>query len=188
MSFIHIRFLLVAGATALCGLHTLAALAQPQPSESTYIAAQWQPFDVRFHYFGFTTYYSCDGLENRLEQILKELGADQEVRVSVSGCAGFNSIDNMLSARITGRMPAVSDASGETFAAISKAVTLQTHSSGSQVGSGDCELLEQVRDKLLPALKLQAVTDSLRCTPGMTFGSRSLQVRALVVAPATTVP
>jgi hypothetical protein len=61
-----------------------------------------------------------------------------------------------------------------------KEVTLKTRLF-SQSGSGDCELLEQVRDRLLPQLKLKATQDNLTCVPGQAMiGEQRLVVAALV--------
>ncbi|MGD9842658.1 MAG: hypothetical protein AB7F79_05785 [Steroidobacteraceae bacterium] len=188
MSIIRVRRVVGSCLAALFGLQAMTTLAQPIDATAA-VSAQWQSFDLRFNYFGFTTYYSCDGLEDRLEQILKQLGAHEDVRVSVSGCAGFNAVNNALSARIRVRMPMARDATqddshDESFTAISTLVTLQTLSAGSHVGAGDCELLEQVRDQLLPELKLQPLKDTLRCIPGQgQVGSQSLQVMALLAKP-----
>lgn len=173
--------------------YVTAAVAQPNSNVPAHegaaatVTAQWQPYDLRFHYFGFTTYYSCSGLEDRLEQLLKDMGADQDVRVSVSGCFCINDVSNMLTARIRVRMPvtedstssATHDAQGASFSAVSKPVELRSSRSG-QMGSGDCELLEQVRDQLLPALKLQLIKDNLTCLPGQVSFRHVLQVRALI--------
>ncbi len=46
---------------------------------------------------------------------------------------------------------------------------------------GDCELLEQVRDQLLPALQLKIVKDDLHCFPGQeVLANRTMQIAALV--------
>jgi hypothetical protein len=148
-------------------------------------SAVWQPYELNFHYFAAHTYYSCSGLEDRLEDLLQEMGADKDVRATVSGCFGTANIGNMLSARIRLRMPTASgDAASESFPVTTRTVTLKAGGPG-DTGSGDCELLEQVRDQILPALKLQLVKDDLHCIPGVASSpGRSLQVVAMVAAPA----
>lgn len=147
------------------------------------LQASWQSYEVDFPYMGTTTYYSCTGLEDRLEQILKDLGARPDVRVTALGCAG-NDVNRSLSTRIRVSLPSETGAAGaEQFAVIPKQVTLKSHILGG-TGSGDCELLEQVRDRLLPKLKLKAANDDLVCIPGQsTLGVRTLQVSALIPAP-----
>lgn len=174
----------VAGAAgAVMSMGVIPAEAQPNSESgvSQGAPAVWQSYELNFHYFGSTTYYSCSGLEDRLEQILREMGANQDVQVSASGCFGSADIGNMLSARIRVRMPvAPGESQTETFRAASTPVTLRSGSNGS-TGSGDCELLEQVRDQILPALKIQLVKDELRCIPGhANYSGRVLQVMALL--------
>jgi hypothetical protein len=53
-------------------------------------------------------------------------------------------------------------------------------------GSGECELLEAMRNQLLPALKVTVLGDDLHCVPvSASLLSRTLQVQSLSpVAPA----
>jgi hypothetical protein len=141
----------------------------------------WQTYDLDFHYFASGTYYNCSALETRLESMLRQLGAEKTVRATVTGCFGTADVGNMLSARIHVRMPALAgDAPAESFMATTKTVTLKSGRSGDSSG-GDCELLEQVRDQILPALKLQVVKDDLHCIPhSANPPGRSLQVVALL--------
>lgn len=149
------------------------------------VTAQWQDYDLNFHYFGFTSYYTCSGIESKLEELLRELGADPKVRVSATGCFGSNDIGKSISARIKVRMPIQQTAvapsvDGASFKATSKSVVLRS-GRGGDYGSTDCELLEQVRDQLLPALKMKLVKDDLRCIPGQpSLGSRGIEVMALL--------
>ncbi len=147
------------------------------------VTAQWQDYDLQFHYFGLTTYYSCSGFEDRLEQILRELGANPDVRVSVVNCSGLNDISQWQWARIRVRMPTAPAAvAADSFVAASKVISLRVHNSG-QSGSGDCELLEEVRDQLLPALKMELLKDDLHCVPGQASQiGQSLQVKTLIPA------
>jgi hypothetical protein len=170
---------------AVAGAGTASAAASHSSSSASIVnepaAAVWQAYELQFHYFASHTYYSCSGLESRLEAILRELGADKDVRASVTGCFGTADVGNMLNARIKVRMPvAAGDAPAESFLASSKVVTVRGGRQGASM-SGDCELLEQVRDQILPALKLERVKDDLNCIPGAANSpNRSLQVRALL--------
>lgn len=149
------------------------------------VQAQWQPQELTFSFMGLKTAYNCDSLEDRLEQLLQELGARSDVKVRATGCAP-KQVSGMITTRINLNMPVDAGAatgSGPSFTAQRKTVTLAAHSDGRRVGSGDCELLEQVRRQLLPALKLQVVKDELRCFPGAeSLGNRTMEVTALVPA------
>jgi len=165
----------------------LAVAAQADATDKAGVAV-WQPYELDFHYFGTSTYYNCSSLEDRLEGILRELGADKDVRANVTGCFGSANLGKMLNAHINVRMPALTnDTTADAFPVNSKTVSLKSGRSGDALGS-DCELLEQIRDQILPALKLQAVKDDLSCIPGhANYASRSLQVTAWVpdAKPAT---
>lgn len=147
---------------------------------SEVVNAGWQSHELTMHYSSFETWYNCDSFENKLEQILRQLGARDDVKVRTSGCYGNDQVGNMLTSRITVAMPLAGDSSGESFTAGYRTVTLRADQ-GSTAGLGDCELLEQVQRQLLPKLKLQRSGAEVRCTPGNGMNARqSLDVRALV--------
>ncbi len=179
----------LAGALVTLGvLLSQSAISQPggvadSAGAAPEVTAQWQTHELQFHYFGLSTYYTCESLEDQLEQILREVGAHPDVQVRAFGCFGINEISKFQSARVHVRMPAApTQANAESFAATSKVINLRTHSGGSS-GSGSCELLEQVRDQLLPALNIKVVKDDLHCVPRQpSHIGRSLQVQALIAA------
>ena len=176
------KVLAVAAAVVLLAAPYAGAVVQDTATAtggSATVNAQWRSYDLNFRYMGFTTYYSCSGLEDRLKSILIELGADRDVKVTATGCFGPSDFNNMLSARIKVRMPVTEGGEAASFPAVVKDVTLRGDSV--HMGSGDCELLEQVRDQLLPGLELSLVKASLACVPGHVATSRPiLQVKALV--------
>lgn len=168
---------------ASCLLQTGIASTQGPAEQTENVQAQWQPHKLDFQFMGFRTYYSCTSLEDRLEQLLRDLGAKPDVHVSATGCSP-SEISRTITARIRLSMPANAGsavtADNPVFPAQRKTVTLAIHS-GRQIGAGDCELLEQVRDQLLPALQLKIVKDDLHCFPGQeVLGNRTMQVAALV--------
>lgn len=166
------------------GMATLHAQPAGAAEVAQPVSAVWKPYELDFHYFGSTTYYNCSALEDRLEQLLQEMGADKEMRVTVTGCFGPADIGKMLTAHIRVRMPVSGEPQAQSFLVSSKPVTLKAGRSG-QSGASDCELLEQVRDQILPVFKLQLVKDDLGCVPGQaTYSNRSLQVMALLPEPA----
>lgn len=173
-------YILVRGGLALwlaAGVWT-AAQAADKP-----VQASWQSYEVDFPYMGFGAYYSCTGLEDRLEDYLRQLGAQKDVKVMAQGCAGQD-VSNSIWTHIRVSLPTPADAnsadSKDKFPAVQKTVALKTQRYG-ESGSGNCELLEQVRDRLLPKLKLKAVQDDLHCVPKQpNVGVKTLQVAALV--------
>jgi hypothetical protein len=166
-----------------CMLQTGIASAQDPVVAKEHVQAQWQSRELTFHFMGFRTYYSCSAIEDRLEQMLRELGANSDVRVVATGCSPAP-VSSMITARVRLSMPidvgSAATPDSPTFSAQKKVVTLAIHD-GHHVGAGDCELLEQVRDQLLPALKLQIVKDDVHCFPGeAVLGNRTMQIAALV--------
>jgi hypothetical protein len=43
--------------------------------------------EIKFNYQSFNTFYSCDGIEDKLERVLLALGANKDVEVEARGCA-----------------------------------------------------------------------------------------------------
>lgn len=169
-------------------LLTLSAAAQDATKDANAVAAQWQPYRFNFAFMGFSTYYSCSGLEDRLEQILLQLGAKQGVQVNASGCFEPDRVSKMITARVRVSMPieagedagAVSANDATRITAQRKTITLNTQLNG-YAGSGDCELMEQVQYRLLPAIKLKALESNLHCTPGQAMlSNQTLKVSALI--------
>lgn len=175
---------ITSSALALTLAASLTGTAQAGVKQSPDVQAAWKFYEISFPYTSHHTYYSCTGLESRLESILKDLGARKDVRVRASGCV--HDVSGMLTARIKVNLPVAADADTpadqKPFVANSQTITLKSRTQG-EVGAGDCELLEQVRDRLLPKLKMEVVKDNLSCIPGQaTPANYSLQVAALVPA------
>lgn len=171
--------LLAAGSVLQTGI---VAAADPV-KQTENVQAQWQARELNFHFMGFRTYYSCSSLEDRLEQLLRDVGAKSDVRVVASGCSPAE-VSKTITARVRLSMPVdagnAATPSDTTFLAQRKTVTLTTNNAH-QSTSGECELLEQVRDQLLKPLQLKIVNDDVHCFPGQTMvGSRTMQVEALV--------
>ena len=43
--------------------------------------ANWHHVKAKFNYFGFTSHYTCDGIEGKVEQILELFGARKDPKV-----------------------------------------------------------------------------------------------------------
>lgn len=176
-----LRTIVPFGLTALIAMAAgvqAAEDATPAGSGGAAVQAAWQSYDIDFPYMGSTTRYSCTGIENRLEQLLQQLGARSDVRVAALGCIG-NEVEKTISTRLRVNMPSAAG-DGEKLTAKPATVTLRSSSSGS-AGPGDCELLEQLRDRVLPKLGLKVEKDDLRCPPGQAVSSAgTLQVAALL--------
>jgi hypothetical protein len=141
-------------------------------------------------YMGFTTYYSCDGLRDKVRRVLEDLGLGDGLKVTVRNCIRLTGPELMPMARIVARVPVeatpevlaqlASDASkrelaarvkGEApveataqFPARRKRVQFESSPLG-DLQFGDCELMEQMRDRVFPALGVTVVEDRTHCVP-----------------------
>ena len=166
--------------------------------------------EFTFYYQSFTTFYSCESLETKLEQILRLLGAHAEVRVSEVDCgrgpvrapraeirlispveATSEAIAEVkkdaskreLVARVSGERAQAVDLA-EQFPAQWKQVTIGQGRATSSLGSGDCELLDQVRRRILPKLAVRVIKDNTPCPPNPgTLARPSIVVEALIEVP-----
>ncbi len=203
-----VRYLLASGLLAVLG--TISSALAAQESQSKPVQAVWKPQEFTFHYQSFTTFYSCESLESKLQQILNQLGAKGEVRVRSADCgrgpvrmpraeiALISPVEatqeaiaeikkgesrRQLAAKVAGeRANAVELA--EQFPAQWKRVTIGRGRDSPALEGGDCELLDQVRRKILPKLAVRVVQDNTPCPPNSTSLTRpSLVVDALIEVP-----
>lgn len=200
------RYVLASGLLAILGSTSLA----PAAEQSAPVQAIWKPQEFTFHYQSFTTFYSCESLEAKLQQILNQLGAKGEVRVRSADC-GRGPV-RMPRAEITlispveataeaiaelkksqGRRELAAKVAGERAKAVELAeqfpaqwtrVTIGRGRGSPTFESGDCELLDQVRRKILPKLSVRVVEDNTPCPPNTSTLTRpSLVVDALIETP-----
>jgi len=179
-------------------------------AEQPVTKAVWRVQDIYFHYVGFTTLYSCDGLRDRMREFLAQLGAHESALVNTSACSDFSQPTRYTSVRIVFAHPV--EATDDNIKAIGQDekreklwALLQKHNKGTEIGTepfeaekmqvtllsraqsptsaaGDCELLEQIRDRLIKPMGGAVMKDDLRCVPYQgTAGSSNLKVQMLSV-------
>jgi hypothetical protein len=182
-------------AATLCGLlltGTALANAEPQPGV-------WQDHQVELAYLGFTSHYSCDGLQSKLELLLRQLGARPDWKVSAFGCdRGFGEPSRfpratMKFATLQPADPGSADASSAEAATVPPAaaasvagvwrtVQLAPHRPFN-LDDGDCELMEQFRDKVLPLFATRDQQLRLTCVPHQDIGPFSVQLQVFALPP-----
>jgi hypothetical protein len=189
----------------------LAALGMAEPARAQEtVKAVWQVQDIHFAYFGQTTQYSCDGLRDRMRDVLDTLQIGQQSVVSVAGCTDLSGPSKNPSVRLVIANPVpVQDykpdakqaakrselvamiekrnkttLSDAPFDAVSRKVVLNTKDRQTMsTASGDCELLEQTRRLVLPKLGMKVLNDRVRCTPYQgTPTNQTLEVEVLMPA------
>jgi hypothetical protein len=201
--------LLIAGLAAIVSAHADEVAAPAAPP----VDAVWIQHEVRFTYMGYTSYYSCDGIRDKVRYILKQVGArPDDLKVTV-GCLEPFGVERMPSVRIKATMPA--EATPETlaklaedashrelvkrvqgsgqgtddatarFPAVWKTVEFRGRP-GARIEDGDCELLDDLTKQVFPKLGVKVTPDSsLSCMPRQVqLGDVRVKLEALAPVPA----
>src|SRR5579863_8821861 len=184
----------MAVATLFGLLATAAALAAPEVAPGV-----WQDHQIELAYMGFTSRYSCDGLQSKLELLLRQLGARPDAKVTAFGCdRGFGSPSRFPRAtmKFATLQPADGGSDSGTGAAAADPAAAATPVAGAwrrvqlsphrpfNLEDGDCELMEQFRDKVLPLFATREQQLQLTCVPHQDNGAFSLQMQVFALAAA----
>jgi hypothetical protein len=148
----------------------------------------WAEHDTSFQFQGFTSTYSCDGLADKLRILLIAAGARSDAKVTTDGCAGgYGRPDKFARARLrfyTLTPASNSGTADSTIVGVWRAVVLADRSPR-DLRLGDCELVEQFRDKLLPMFTTHNVENGMTCVPNQLSGSViKLNFEVLAAPPA----
>lgn len=149
--------------------------------------AVWTEKEVTFVYQGFTTKYSCDGLRDKVRSVLLDLGAQKKgLKVQELGCSSVSGRpDPFPGVRVKMKVlqPAAgtADDKGPPVAAHWKPVDLKLRDS-SITDSGECELVEQIRQKIVPLFATRNVDLKTSCIPHQATATRPT-LRLEVLAP-----
>jgi hypothetical protein len=170
----------------LCVAQFAGAAAHGDSAPSEVVDGAWQHHRVSFTYVGFTTLYTCDGLEDHVRQILLHLGARKDVHVTASGCPGpFN--EPSRSAFVDAEFYALAPAAGAAASATVKArwTALEvTARRPSFMGDGDCELVQEMKDLITQNFSLRNVEYRTKCFPhDVTLDEFSVKGQALRAVP-----
>jgi hypothetical protein len=150
-----------------------APLWAAEGSES--VPAAWADKELNFVYQGFTTKYSCDGLRDKMRSVLLDLGAEKKsLKVLQSGCSSpVGRPDPFPGVRAKMRVlqPASDSAGEKAVAAHWKPVDLKLRDSFT-TDSGECELVEQIKQKVLPLFATRNVQLQSNCIPHQVTATR----------------
>lgn len=180
---------------------------QTQTSAQAPVQAIWKQQEINFYFQSFTTFYSCRSLADKVKRLLVALGASPDTRVRSNSCDG-DEIARMpylrikvmspveatpaalaelektrstreLTARVRGERAA--DASDQ-FPAQWKRVSLSR--GHFDLEPGDCDLIDQLKRRILPKLAARIVRDDMQCTPNqLSLGQPRLEVEVLAEVP-----
>jgi hypothetical protein len=153
-------------AVLLAGAVLLSAASRADDSASAGGPGTWQSHKYTFQFLGFTSTYSCDGLADKLRIILLAAGARSDVKSQPGACAsGFGRPD---SDAVKGNWRPI------TFAARQP----------QELGIGDCELMDQFRQQVLPMFSTRNVVNNTTCIPHQDSGSNiDLRFESFVALP-----
>ena len=145
------------------------------PAAAVGDAGVWQKHEYSFRYMGFTATYSCDGLADKLKVLLIAAGARHDAVSQPGACAsGFGRPDKFASATLTfyTLAPAGADspADAKQVNAVWRPVALSARSPR-ELALGDCEVVEQFRNSVLPMFTTRNLVNHTSCVPHQLSGS-----------------
>lgn len=150
------------------------------------VTAKWQAYQIRFNYSGFTTNYTCDGIEYKVKRLLLALGARDDVRVEASCTSFLRETQRFHKLLLAFALPVEADESDiteETFAAKWERVQLRRNRPR-ELEPGDCELVEQFNRQVLRKINAKEIVDKNRCIPNRhLFNSPNLSMTLLIRQP-----
>jgi hypothetical protein len=188
----------------LLTVSTMTGIAKAGTADAqAHVAAVWQPQIVKFEYRAGNTLYTCRSLQRKIERILLQVGARERARFRRFYCGELSHMvsaeiavmtpleatdenlrrltdydsQEILIARVQGqRLPGATDL--QVFPAAWKRMTLP----GMRFGHGDCDLLQQLRQQVLPKLAVRIVSSNLeQCSTVIGKGvAPHLVVQALI--------
>lgn len=154
-------------ALGMLGMLGVAATAAAATAEAASAPAQWHKQTLKFDYTGFTTLYTCDGLEGKVRDILLAFGASKDVKVRATGCNEGSSRPSRfawVSAEFSSLALAADPAAADVVQAGWSRVQLAPNRP-SYMGAGECELVEQMRETLQKGFALRSTEYRTSCTP-----------------------
>jgi hypothetical protein len=183
--------LLAAAASSLAGAADPPSPADAASAPEAAQSARWVQKKIKFTYLGFTTHYSCQGLAEKVRGVLLQLGARKsDMNVHEFACTArldepepfpavagtFYVLEPVASTQASG-----AEGSGGVVPAHWQPVNVRFDHDGALSMSGQCELLEQVRQHILPLFPARNVKFSSLCVPHQLFaGGNALTAEVLV--------
>jgi hypothetical protein len=178
---------------ALAALLALSALPVWSAGDGTsagesVVAGIWEHHQARFTYFGITTLYSCDGLEDNTRALLVHLGArPQDAKVNALGCPHGSSVPGrnaIVDVDFYSLSPtANANAANAVPAQWTPVQVNPTHPRF--MGPGDCELVDELKDLIAKNFSLRDLNYRTDCVPHQAvLDPFSVKAQALKPLPA----
>jgi hypothetical protein len=177
-----VRQAALAAVAALLASVAAGADAQGTAAPGNAAAAVWTPKQLHFVFLGFTAHYSCDGLQDKIRHVLIELGARPDLEVTFAGCSSplgrpdpFPGVNIKMSVL----QPAdPKDTSAQIVGAHWRKVDLHLDKDPVWEAS-DCELLEQIKERILPLFATRNVEFASNCVPHQAYLGTRLSAELL---------
>lgn len=156
-------------------------------------AAHWVERKLDFTYMGFTTHYSCDGLRDNVREVLLALGArKKDLKVQSTGCTRISGAPEPFPgvvAHFSVLVPITPDDVGKVGDTASHPTQWKTvdftHMQQFRFDQGQCELLEQMKNKALPLFTSRNLLYHSNCVPHqISVGDIQFSVDVLKAVPA----
>jgi hypothetical protein len=182
------KFVAMVGCTLFPALLLSGPTLAADPSAAASDPGVWQKHEYSFVFMGFTSTYSCDGLADKIKLLLITAGARKDAKSRPGACAsGFGRPDKFARANLTFYTLAPAGTGAPTDAkpinGTWRAVSLSARSPR-DLGTGDCELVEQFRNNVLPMFTTRNVANQTTCIPHQDSGSIiNLKFESFAAAP-----
>jgi hypothetical protein len=149
---------------------TVPAHAQDQAGDQS---GNWQPHKLTFNYVGISPTYSCEGLREDMEFLLRQSGARVDSITAFSCENGGGVPSKLVSARLifSTLQPAADEAAqGQSEQGTWRHIEFSNTRSAPQLRGADCELVQEFQTQVLPAFTTRNVQARLPCVPHQTIG------------------
>jgi len=178
-----LKWIAASAAAVSLGCGATSSLASPAPAEAT----AWQHHSARFNYSGFTSAYTCEGMEGKVREIMQFLGARKDMKVNANGCPrGPDSLSRMVwvAVEFDTLAPAAAGAATADLVPAQWTAFRLTAQRPFFMGAGDCELIEAMKPMLTADFSLRALDYSTSCTPHeVTFADFRVKGEVLKAGP-----
>jgi hypothetical protein len=158
---------LLAAVGSSAGVASAQAPASPEPGV-------WEGHKLRFNYLGFDTTYSCTGMQHHIEEVLRAMEAAPGFKVTPGGCVeGFDRPTKLIYMQLefqslkpldAAAAPAGAAASTASVPGVWRHVEFRPRQPF-DFGGGDCELMDELRIKVMALFATRDFKSSLSCVP-----------------------
>jgi hypothetical protein len=150
---------------ALICILGVSAAAWTFAAQQATLDASWQKHEIHFTYMGFTSSYSCDGLEHKVKVLLRLAGArtDGNVRVVCTSAVSEPQRSSTVLLAFHALVPAAAGVNAATLG-VWKDVAWRA-GSPRDLEAGDCELVDAFARRILPLFTTRNIDNRMTCIP-----------------------